>query len=99
MKVLEALLASGAIDRGDLEIALTLNPIRPEVPTHREFLPIAEAACSRESLRTPLSMLFPRSIYAPWHLKFVWIRWIRKVAAGLERKKVSSEVRDVFIRQ
>lgn len=52
MKVLDALLASGAIDRGDLEIMLTLNSSRPEVPTHREFLPIAEAACSRESLRT-----------------------------------------------
>ncbi len=52
MRVLEALLASGAIERGDLEITLTLNSNRSEVPTHREFLPIAEAACSRESLRT-----------------------------------------------
>ena len=50
--VLEALLASGAIDRGYLEATLTSNSNRPKIPNHREFLPIAEAACSRESLRT-----------------------------------------------
>ena len=50
--VLEALLASGAIRRGDLEATLTSNSNRPKIPNHREFLPIAEAACSRESLRT-----------------------------------------------
>lgn len=51
-RVLEALLASGAIERGDLEVALSLNFNHPEIPTHREFLSIAEARCSRQSLRT-----------------------------------------------
>ena len=51
LTVLRALLAAGAIDRQDLEMALGPDAAR-KVPTHREFVAHAEAACTPGSLRT-----------------------------------------------